>query len=325
MSQRQWTILVLWFAVVLSVTGQISNVTQCIPAYEWSLNSLSETPCLVTALLEYICGVAANVTSIPPDNHYLAPTFNDANPCECSSVTYSMISACGGCQNRTFIDWLTWSAECTQTSFMTFPKPIPTSVVVPSWAYLNLSLTNNTFNALVAQQNASNTSNNTSVSSTVTSIPTSSAPSASASASASAGKSKSNAGAIAGGVVGGLVLLAIIALVVLWLHMRRKRNMVQRVVTFDSRALVSGPSVSQTTRSMHSPERPSPYPSQSIYTSDMSTFPGSPLTTSGIFTTIPPSRRSLESVSLSVAQLGGGPQTHGMVPAPRGYTGMPEI
>ena len=64
----------------------------------------------------------------------------------------------------------------------------------------------------------------------------------------------------------------------------------------------------------------------------MSLYPGSPLTTTGIFTTVPPSRRSMESLSLSVAQLGAGgqsqtngnaPQPYGIVP--RGYTGMPEI
>ena len=63
----------------------------------------------------------------------------------------------------------------------------------------------------------------------------------------------------------------------------------------------------------------------------MSLYPGSPLTTVGGFTTIPPSRRSLESLSLSVAQFGGTqqPQTQGNGPqygiVPRGYTGMPEI
>jgi hypothetical protein len=56
----------------------------------------------------------------------------------------------------------------------------------------------------------------------------------------------------------------------------------------------------------------------------MSLYPGSPLT--GVYTANPPSRRSLESVSLSVAQFGGRPQTYGNVPVvPRGYTGMPEI
>ena len=56
----------------------------------------------------------------------------------------------------------------------------------------------------------------------------------------------------------------------------------------------------------------------------MSIYPG---TTTGGFTTIPPSRRSLESVSPSVALLGGnGGGTYANVPViPRGYTGMPEI
>jgi hypothetical protein len=57
----------------------------------------------------------------------------------------------------------------------------------------------------------------------------------------------------------------------------------------------------------------------------MSIYPGSPLTTSGVFTSgVPPSRRSLESVSLSLAQFGAGSQVQGNV-QPRGYTGMPEI
>ena len=87
-------------------------------------------------------------------------------------------------------------------------------------------------------------------------------PSTTLSTSASVVQSHSNAGAIAGGVVGGLVFLAVIALVGLWFFMRRRRNMVQKDIFFDNRALVSGPSgsMSQTTKSMHGP-------SQSIYVS----------------------------------------------------------
>jgi hypothetical protein len=117
--------------------------------------------------------------------------------------------------------------------------------------------------------------------------------------------------------------------------------MVERNVAFDSRALVSGTAMSQTTGSTQGISPFLSQPSQSVYTSDMSLYPGSPLTTAGAFTTIPPSRRSLESVSLSVAQFGGGSQAHDNVPrgytampdmgpptyglVPRGYTGMPEI
>ena len=55
-----------------------------------------------------------------------------------------------------------------------------------------------------------------------------------------------------------------------------------------------------------------------------SVHPGSPLTTSGIYTTIPPSRGSLDSVSPSVAQLGPGAQAYNIVPQ-GGFTGRPEI
>jgi hypothetical protein len=124
-------------------------------------------------------------------------------------------------------------------------------------------------------------------------------------------------------VVGGLAFVAIIILGGLWFCIRRKRNMVQQTVPFDSRAhLVSGTATSQVTGSIMQSSSP---PSQSIYTSDMSIYPGSPVATSGVFTSgIPPSRRSLESVSLSLAQFGGGPgpQTSNV---PRGYTGMAEI
>jgi hypothetical protein len=111
------------------------------------------------------------------------------------------------------------------------------------------------------------------------------------------------------------VFIAIIILGSLWFRIRRKRNAVQQDVSFDSQALVSGTTMSQTA----SP----PHPSQSIYTSDMSTtYPASTMATSGVFTSgIPPSRRSLESVSPSLAQFGGAHVTN----VPGGYTGRAEI
>jgi len=335
MSWRQWSIPVLWFAAVLSVVSQTSPVTSCVSTYDWSINSLQQTPCLVTAYLESACGTATEIPAVPVGNHYLGPGPNEVNPCRCSSVTYSTISACAGCQNRTYIDWLTWSQDCTIVYPSTFIESLPSAVVVPSWAYLNLSLTNNNFSLAVAEQNATDTASATpsaittstsvSESNSLTSTPLA-LTTASPTSSTSAGNSKSNAGAIAGGVVGGLGFAAIVALGSLWFCLRRKRNMVQRNVAFDSRALVSGTASSQTTGSMQGVSPFLSQRSQSIYTSDRSLYPGSPLTTTGVYTAVPSSRRSLESVSLSVAQFGGGPQTYGNVPVvPRGYTGMPEI
>ncbi|KAF8798154.1 hypothetical protein BYT27DRAFT_7203862 [Phlegmacium glaucopus] len=318
---RPWTTLVLWFAAVLSVVGQLSpsNVAQCISGLNWTLNSMGQTPCYVAANLESIC-TPTTVDGIPNNTHYLGPTLAAADPCQCSSVTYSMISACGACQGRTFIDWTTYSTNCSTVTFMTFPKSIPSNVLVPTWAYLNLTQTNNDFNEVAARQNASAPISSSSSAPTASIVLPVSTSSSTASTSQSVRKSQPNAGAIAGGVVGGLVLIALNALAALW-YLRRRRNMIQTDLTFDHQALVSGPAVQQITGSTG----PSSFPSQSIYTSDNSTFPASPLTTSGVYTTLP-GQRSLESVSLSVAQFGGASQNHGTAQAPRGaYSGRPEV
>ena len=82
--------------------------------------------------------------------------------------------------------------------------------------------------------------------------------------STSASNSKSNAGAIAGGVVGGIGFVAIVGLGSLWFCLRRKRNMVQKNVAFDRRALVSGTGMSQPSGSVQNflPSQP-----QRIYVS----------------------------------------------------------
>ena len=64
--------------------------------------------------------LVTEVPAVPAGNHYLGPNASDADPCRCSSVTYSMISACAGCQDRTYIDWITWSQNCTTVSNSVF-------------------------------------------------------------------------------------------------------------------------------------------------------------------------------------------------------------
>ena len=64
--------------------------------------------------------LATEIPAVPIGNHYLGPNATQADPCRCSSVTYSAISACGGCQNRTYIDWTIWSQDCPQVSLATF-------------------------------------------------------------------------------------------------------------------------------------------------------------------------------------------------------------
>lgn len=43
------------------------------------------------------------VPALPPGTHYTGPYADQQNVCQCSSVTYNTVSACGLCQNHTII------------------------------------------------------------------------------------------------------------------------------------------------------------------------------------------------------------------------------
>jgi len=142
----------------------------------------NQTPCSIAASLESACGArelrihwstlstklmvsaAHQVNQIPAGTHYTGPFLSDANPCTCNSVTYSLVEACGGCQNRPFIlPFALWKFNCTQdqvgsigesvfdVTFLPsrpltfarrtprFPSLLPSGVEIPSWAKLNIS------------------------------------------------------------------------------------------------------------------------------------------------------------------------------------------
>ncbi|PPQ63071.1 hypothetical protein CVT24_005926 [Panaeolus cyanescens] len=350
MSWCLWPRLFFLLSIALSISAQASNVTTCIPAYRWSINNLRQTPCLVAAYLASSCGtressqavtyisfiskllsLATRVDSIPPGNHYVGPTFATADVCKCSTVYYSMMSACGGCQGLSFANWTAWSTNCPESfiQLQRFERTIPSGTTVPNWAFLDVVASNNTFNATAAQLNIGLTPTSSFLpSSSVSDLPptTTSSPLTSSSSppvqTQVAEKAGHNAGAIAGGVVGGLVGVAAIVLAILW-FCTRKRNAVQKDITFDHQALVgpgsvvSGGSFVNTHHTGHttSPEpistmSYSPTPFRSPYeSSEMSTYPASPMT-SAVYTTVPVTtytRRSLESVSPSLAQLGPAP------------------
>lgn len=70
----------------------------------------------MTAYLNSAClanPTDAYVYSLPEDFHYRPPTAATATPCQCSTVFYSMISACGTCQNRMNLPWSSWEANCS--------------------------------------------------------------------------------------------------------------------------------------------------------------------------------------------------------------------
>ena len=100
-----------------------------------SFNSQKQSPCQVASSLFSICTpgmfccihiqvvlsliffpVGYIVNQADPGSHYSGPTIDNQNACQCSTVSYSLISACAACQNATVTQWGEWSANCANVS-----------------------------------------------------------------------------------------------------------------------------------------------------------------------------------------------------------------
>ncbi|KAH6918419.1 hypothetical protein BKA70DRAFT_1247143 [Coprinopsis sp. MPI-PUGE-AT-0042] len=333
-------------SVALTVYCQSSNVT-CSPSYDWASNSRDQNPCLVSSYLQSACGQLVNVNEIPAGTHYLGPTAQQASACSCSSVVYSLTSACGMCQSRTIVNWTTWTDNCPEDlqTVANFPRAIPGGTEVPLWALQNVTAEpGQQFNPFVAEEAAQQPAPSSSISSSppqVTRTPSDTAtlppavtsstrsaasptPTTNASSDSGGTSRSSNAGAIAGGVVGGLVGLVAIGLLVLWLHLKKKRKEQSAppkdFVIDEASTVRNAPSSTMSPPPMT--QSISPF-STNIYGSSPSPRPTGPArhpsSISEMYTTLT-TRRSQESFNAS--QFG----TH--VPASRpggSYRGAPEV
>ncbi|KAG0700535.1 hypothetical protein DFH29DRAFT_617442 [Suillus ampliporus] len=288
---KAWSLIVVLATAAIVPRGafaQTSNVT-CQPGFDWMNNTLSQNPCTVAAYLSGVCmGGDFSVYPLPVGTHYTGPMVPQANACECSTVTYSLISACGDCQNSTLlpVSWSAWSYNCsvagTPVYISVYPSDIPSGTLVPNWAYQNVSA--GTFDPVLAQQigdspessatvvvqSISSVTHSTSVSASLTtSSPTTATGSSTASASSS---SSSNVGAITGGVVGGIVGLAAIVGLATWFFVKRRRSSKAPPAAFSD--IGGGPGYIQNVNS-----NPHPFSMQQprLYDpADPTTFPTSP-------------------------------------------------
>ncbi|GJE88608.1 hypothetical protein PsYK624_046910 [Phanerochaete sordida] len=262
---------ILTFAAFLGL-GQLGAHAQittavCGTDYIWMDNDKGQQPCLVAAYLEAPClstpsdavvlglvqGLVTTYTPPGPNGFY------PASICMCSSVLYSLLSACAICQGFGIDSFSDWTAQCPSSMISNgaYPDPIPAAVGVPQWAYLNISTTGG-FDVTGAQAVAAKSlpdvsSSNTAVSRITTpigeggptnaptntaptfSVPSISVPSISVptfSVPTSNGgdtfhvntKRKTNVGAIVGGVVGGIsALISTITGIWLWIKRRARR------------------------------------------------------------------------------------------------------
>jgi len=82
------------------------------------------------------------------------PTLQQSYACRCSSVFYSLLSACAVCQSGGYISWLIYNSNCSTVYSGLFPGAIPAATDVQAWAYQNVTQYG-TFNVSVAENAAS--------------------------------------------------------------------------------------------------------------------------------------------------------------------------
>lgn len=227
----------------------------CLSQFNWMDNSKGQSPCFVAAYLESVCNNGQyTVPALLPDESYVGPDADQATPCDCSAVTYSLIAACAICQNssNTYIAWSLWSFNCTTAYTTGFPQNIPSGTAVPNWAYLDVTTSDN-FNVTLAQ------SVGDAPESTAAQVkPTSSATLTSGTSSPTPTSSKSSdVATIAGGVVGGVVGLAAIVALGTWFLLRRRRTSM-----FPARPVSQySSSTVDPMRRLYDPSDPSTFPS----------------------------------------------------------------
>ncbi|KAF8463024.1 hypothetical protein DFH94DRAFT_481856 [Russula ochroleuca] len=223
--------------------AQISAPNCTSSTWEWSYNSIGQNPCIVAAYMLSTCkGGSYAIGALPTGSVYTGPSGTDgANLCMCSTVGYSLLSACGGCQGETWITWSEYSFNCTKTlPASQFPNPIPAGTCAPKWALLDVTNENGwDFNKSYATGGTpelgpgtilgSSGTSSTSASSTIpgpasasvsdSSTPNTATPKATP---IPIGGHGSKAGLITGGIVGGIAAISL--LVAAFFYRRRRRS-----------------------------------------------------------------------------------------------------
>ncbi|KAH9483715.1 hypothetical protein JR316_0003191 [Psilocybe cubensis] len=211
-----WRLLSLFILLTLLHCSSAQSDASCLPFYNWTLNSHNQTPCDVASSLLAVCNNGPfPVNALPDASHYIGPTLQDANPCQCNTVTYSLMSACGACQGRTYLSWSVWSANCASVSISVYPKPIPSGVAVPGWAYLDVKSlarqdANLTESTAIPSPTSTKAFSTTTKLSTTSSTPISTSPSASAVDNSPDPAKVKRDNAMGGGIVGGLAGLILL-------------------------------------------------------------------------------------------------------------------
>nr|VWP01945.1 Histone H2A [Ganoderma boninense] len=166
------------FAVEILPAWAQNTTAKCRSEFDWMTNSLGQSPCLVTAWLWTPCYGTGNgiliissglssmaltsvlpatfVPPVPTNWVYQGPLAKDpfdSTPCDCNTVLYSTMAACGICQGAGIEPWPTYTVNCTQVYNGTFPESVPGGTAIPAWAFLDVTgiQRNSTFNVKAAK------------------------------------------------------------------------------------------------------------------------------------------------------------------------------
>jgi len=179
-----------------------------------------------------------------------------ANKCDCSTVVYSLISACVACQGDDPSSWSTYVTNCTSTTTMPpsqFPNPVPPGIRVPHWAILDVTNENH-WNANKSYAAGDTPEYGPGAIFGASGVYTSSASASPTPSQLAPSHSGGHGGAIAGGVIGGIAIISIISLAAIF-YLRRGRS---EPILDDGEVAPS--SVSPTTMKFYDPDDPTTFP-----------------------------------------------------------------
>ncbi|EAU88752.2 hypothetical protein CC1G_01125 [Coprinopsis cinerea okayama7 len=151
-----WTLLGLYLLSCLpSIAYAQTSKAVCLPYYTWINNSQGKTPCEVAASLQSVCSEDGifEVLPLAEDQHYPGPTLvANANTWEDSekvslTATYvyfnsDKLGILGGANGPPIV--------------LKFPESLPEGVLVPAWAYQDVT-ESDTFDQFLARENANAT------------------------------------------------------------------------------------------------------------------------------------------------------------------------
>ncbi|KAL0959081.1 hypothetical protein HGRIS_014379 [Hohenbuehelia grisea] len=209
--RRLFLILVLVCNLEVALAQSTSHA-QCDAGFDWMFNSRQQSPCAMAEALGGVCtGGGFTLPPLETDEMYVGPYKSTQTVCRCSSVFYSLASACAACQSESWIKWSAYAyANCSTISVGWFPTNYPPGIPIPHYAFQNVTITDGwDLNIALADHGPES---GASPSPRVSPTPTQTS------------SSHPNVGAIAGGVVGGIIGLGIIVAGTIFFVCRRRRH-----------------------------------------------------------------------------------------------------